>query len=236
MSNLSVIKHHTMSTVEISQLLGKEKSHLHRDIRVQLIEGLYGIKDDPNLDRTDLQGISIIKRDNGQIFEILLNRYHTDILISGYEVKYRAAIVKRWHELEENQNDIIRQRLAEATYENECLIDTIRLLRSLPSPNRTSHQNDVARIVYAVTKVLAKSTDPFFCKEVVCEDKLFDELVFLGEMAFDQQGRLPKVLRNCGYTRLSSSTIAKTRHKIWVKGSISLYKACEIIELRLKQI
>jgi phage antirepressor YoqD-like protein len=90
-----------MSSTEIAKLTNKEKSHIHRDIKVQILAGLYGIEDYPDLDRIDIKGIFAVKRDNGQIAEILLDRYHTDILVSGYEVKYRAAIVKRWHELEE---------------------------------------------------------------------------------------------------------------------------------------
>jgi anti-repressor protein len=90
----------TMSSTEIAALTGKEKSHVHRDISVQILSNLYGVKANPNLDGIDIKGIFIKKRDNGQISEFLLDRYHADILVSGYDVKYRAAIVKRWHELE----------------------------------------------------------------------------------------------------------------------------------------
>jgi phage regulator Rha-like protein len=99
----------TMSSREIAEITGKDIKHIHRDIKTQLIEGLYGIelKAGPNLDRLDLKGIFIKQRDNGQISEIRLNRYHADILVSGYEVKYRAAIVKRWHELEEKEKNLL---------------------------------------------------------------------------------------------------------------------------------
>lgn len=90
----------TMTSTEIALLTGKEKKHVHRDIKEQLLLGLYGI-DGPKMDLIDIKGIFVILADNGFWSEVRLDRYHTDILVSGYEVKYRAAIVKRWHELEE---------------------------------------------------------------------------------------------------------------------------------------
>lgn len=30
----------------------------------------------------------------------MLDRKHTDVLITGYSLKYRAAVIERWHELE----------------------------------------------------------------------------------------------------------------------------------------
>jgi phage antirepressor YoqD-like protein len=96
----------TMSSTEIAQLTGKEVKHVHRDIKVQLIEGLYSIdtKASPNLDRIDLKGIFVIHRNNGQIKEIKLDREHTLTLITGYDVKSRHAINKRWIELETELN------------------------------------------------------------------------------------------------------------------------------------
>ena len=90
----------TMTSTEIAKLTGKPKGNIHRDIKEQLFLGLYGIED-ANLHLLDIKGISVILADNGFWSEVNLDRYHTDILVSGYEVKYRAAIVKRWHELEE---------------------------------------------------------------------------------------------------------------------------------------
>jgi anti-repressor protein len=91
-----------MSSREIAELTGKDIGNIHRDIKAQLVVGLYGadIEDDSNLNHIDIKGVFVNHDKRGYIKEILLNRYHSDILVSGYEVKYRAAIVRRWHELE----------------------------------------------------------------------------------------------------------------------------------------
>ena len=90
----------TMTSTEIALLTGKEKKHVHRDIKEQLLLGIYGI-DGPKMNHEQIQGLTIVLDNRGYWSEVNLDRYHTDILVSGYEVKYRAAIVKRWHELEE---------------------------------------------------------------------------------------------------------------------------------------
>ena len=90
----------TMTSTEIALLTAKEKKHVHRDIKEQLLLGLYGI-DGPKMSHEQIQGLTIVLDNRGYWSEVHLDRYHTDILVSGYEVKYRAAIVKRWHEMEE---------------------------------------------------------------------------------------------------------------------------------------
>ena len=65
-----------------------------------MLLGLYGI-DGSEMNHEQIQGLTIVLDNRGYWSEVNLDRYHTDILVSGYEVKYRAAIVKRWHELEE---------------------------------------------------------------------------------------------------------------------------------------
>jgi phage regulator Rha-like protein len=97
----------TMSSTEIAELTGKEKTNIHRDIKAQLLVGLYGLKDDSYLNDNKIQGITIVIDNRDYWSEVLLDKYHTDILISGYEVKYRAAIVKRWHELEQRNHIVM---------------------------------------------------------------------------------------------------------------------------------
>jgi hypothetical protein len=97
------LHHWNYYSSEIVELTRKDIGNVHRDIKSQLMAGLYGIdiKDDSNLNHNKIQGVTVIFDRRGYWGEVRLNRYHADILVSGYEVKYRAAIVKRWHELEE---------------------------------------------------------------------------------------------------------------------------------------
>jgi anti-repressor protein len=97
----------TMSSTEIAKLTGKEKTNIHRDVKSQILIGLYGLKDDSYLNDNKIQGVTVVLDNRDYWSEVLLDKYHTDILISGYEVKYRAAIVKRWHELEHKNQDAL---------------------------------------------------------------------------------------------------------------------------------
>ena len=96
----------TMSSTEIAKLTGKEKKHIHVDIRTQLLVGLYEIPEEMMVEISTINkinGLQIILDNRGYWSEVRLDRYHTDILVSGYEVKYRAAIIRRWQELESQQ-------------------------------------------------------------------------------------------------------------------------------------
>ena len=84
-----------MSSREIAELTKKEHGHVKRDIETMLIEleidvSTFGhiYKDSMNRDQT----------------EYLLDKENTLILVSGYNVKIRQAIIKRWQELETKSN------------------------------------------------------------------------------------------------------------------------------------
>jgi len=93
----------TMSSTEIAQLTGKQKSNIHRDIKDQLLIGLYGLKDDSNLNHAQIQGITIVLDNRGYWQDVLLDHEHTLTLMTGYDVKARHTINKRWIELESQQ-------------------------------------------------------------------------------------------------------------------------------------
>lgn len=96
----------TVSSIEIATLTGKRHDHVLRDIYEQILKSLYDInfKNRHNLVYGKIQGLTVIRDDfTKRTKEILLDRYHADILVSGYEVKYRAAIAKRWRELQPNK-------------------------------------------------------------------------------------------------------------------------------------
>lgn len=88
----------TMSSREIALLTDKRHGHVIRDI-CAMCESLYS--HDPKKDRFDFEGVLVNRRDdNGQIAGIDLDRYHSEVLVTGYDVKRRAAVIKRWFDLE----------------------------------------------------------------------------------------------------------------------------------------
>ncbi|WP_289105254.1 phage antirepressor KilAC domain-containing protein [uncultured Halomonas sp.] len=81
----------TMSSREIAELTGKQHQHVKRDIE-KMLESLG--RDASTFGRT--------YQDSQNRFqtEYLLDRYHTEVLVTGYDVKRRAAVIKRWYDLE----------------------------------------------------------------------------------------------------------------------------------------
>jgi len=100
LSKISSSQEQSMSSTEIAKLTGKQKKHIHQDIKDQLLMGLYGLKDGQNLDHEKIQGVTIIFDSRGYWSEVFLDREHTLTLITGYDVKARHSINKRWIELE----------------------------------------------------------------------------------------------------------------------------------------
>lgn len=107
MSELQVIKNEPMmSSREISDLTAKTIFNIHSDIWTML-EHLDGVKkDDWNFHHHKNQVITIVKGiiacidARGYVSEFLLERRHTEILITGYDVQRRAAVIDRWFVLE----------------------------------------------------------------------------------------------------------------------------------------
>ncbi|MDB6132474.1 MAG: anti-repressor protein [Verrucomicrobiales bacterium] len=80
-----------MSSVDIAALTGKRHSDVIRDIRSTLKQA--GI--------TERNFASSYKDDSGkENVCYTLPRFECDLVVSGYSVKCRAAIIRRWHELE----------------------------------------------------------------------------------------------------------------------------------------
>jgi len=82
----------TMSSLEIAELTGKEHKHVMRDIRSTLEEA--GIPESKF-------GRTYHDAQNKERTCYHLPRFECDLVVSGYSVKYRAAIIRRWHDLEE---------------------------------------------------------------------------------------------------------------------------------------
>ncbi|HGV3498467.1 TPA: Rha family transcriptional regulator [Klebsiella michiganensis] len=98
-----------MSSNEIAKLTGKSKSDIHVDIW-NMLKQLYGIeKDDGDFHHLKNQKVAVIGGvvtcfDNrGYVSEFLLDRRHTEILITGYDVVRRASVIDRWFSLESGE-------------------------------------------------------------------------------------------------------------------------------------
>ncbi|MFU1518298.1 Rha family transcriptional regulator [Vreelandella alkaliphila] len=74
----------TMSSREIAELTGKRHGDVIRDIRTMIEQ----IGDD-----ADLRHVVDDKDSRGYTAELLLDRYHTEVLVTGYDVKRRAAVI-----------------------------------------------------------------------------------------------------------------------------------------------
>ena len=92
----------TMSSRDIAELTGKTLSHVNRDV-LNMLEELYpGVN--PKVDDYDFIGVFVKRTEyNGRniISEILLNKEHTECLITGYSVMLRMKVIRRLHELEQ---------------------------------------------------------------------------------------------------------------------------------------
>ncbi|CRL44784.1 Phage regulatory protein Rha (Phage_pRha) [Sodalis glossinidius str. 'morsitans'] len=113
MQNLTIAQTLTMSSREIAELVGKRHDHVIRNVW-EMLEQLYQIeKDAPNLGNhknqkvTIIEGVIIAIDGRGYVGEFLLDRRHTEILITGYDVKRRATVIDRWFALESGKAQAI---------------------------------------------------------------------------------------------------------------------------------
>ncbi len=105
MSNLATQNTQIMSSIEISELAVKQHKHVLTDIRNMLKE--------LEIDAAEFSATQ--KYGNNNIREIFnLNEELTLTLVSGYNLKMRNAIIKRWKELEEQEKRAVPQNYSEA--------------------------------------------------------------------------------------------------------------------------
>lgn len=95
----------TMSSREIADLTGKNHFDVKRDIQNTLLQA-----------EIDASKFAVIYKDsqNRNQSEYNLPKRECDLVVSGYSVKYRLAIIDRWQELEAKQQFNIPQTLPEA--------------------------------------------------------------------------------------------------------------------------
>ena len=98
----------TMSSREIAELTGKQHKDVLYDVRNMLSA----------LEKDTAEFSAVYKAANGQDYEhFVLDKEHTLILVSGYNIKLRAAIIKRWQELEAEVRPKVPQTYLEALKE-----------------------------------------------------------------------------------------------------------------------
>ena len=84
----------TMSSLEIAALTGKEHFHVLRDIKVMLEE----LEIEPSK-----FGCSYLSAQNKQMPCFNLPKHECMVLVTGYSIKLRSAVLRRWQELEDTQ-------------------------------------------------------------------------------------------------------------------------------------
>lgn len=105
-TTLTITTEITMSSREIAELTGKDHHKVCRDIRVMLVQLYEGSEShyirNPDLAYETNQGVTCFNYDpsNPNGWEYKLDRRHTEILITGYDIKRRAAVIDRWFALE----------------------------------------------------------------------------------------------------------------------------------------
>jgi len=134
---IAVLNNKTMSSLEISKLTGKRPGDVNRDIKVMCDQlGYADLRSEQN------QGVTVILNEQNQTKEILLDHDHTLTLISGYEVKLRMAIIKRWKELEEQKP----KSQIEIIIESALALQRIEQQQSIQSEQILTVQSDIARL------------------------------------------------------------------------------------------
>jgi len=132
-----------MSSLEIAKLTGKQHDNVLRDIRKVLNE----VEIDPaKFEAVYLAG-------NGEERACYnLPREVCDLVVSGYSVKYRYAIIKRWHELERPKTQlelareqvVLLERLEEVELERANLKITLDIAHDWSSTKRLEMRDKTA--------------------------------------------------------------------------------------------
>lgn len=117
-----------MSSLEIAELCQKTHANVLRDIRVMFDHLGHSFLND--------EQYQILKDERGYTAEILLNKNLTLNLVSGYNAQLRMAIIKRWQELEQQQQfnpaELSRMQILQiaiqAEQENQALKEKIAVI------------------------------------------------------------------------------------------------------------
>jgi phage antirepressor YoqD-like protein len=94
-----------MSSRELAELTGKLHKNVKRDIAAML--------SDLKVDALSFERIYLDSQNREQT-EYLLDREHTDCLLTGYSAPLRMKVIRRWHELEQGAAPALPKTLPEA--------------------------------------------------------------------------------------------------------------------------
>lgn len=158
-----------MSSIELSSLTGKNHADVRRDIENTLSNA--------EIDFSRFADVS--KNYNNQKVKIYnLPRRECDLVISGYSVKYRLAVIDRWHELEANQIPQIShidslRLLADSLEQNEIMkikfMDAIESKAEIGSKREATAMNTASQATKRVKKLeveLDQSKDYYSVKRM----------------------------------------------------------------------
>ena len=122
--NHQTMTRHVMSSREIAELTGKLHKNVKRDITTMLAE--------LKIDALSFERIYLDAQNRNQT-EYLLDREHTDCLLTGYSAELRMKVIRRWRELEARAQAIpttyveALRLAADKAEENERLLGVIQL-------------------------------------------------------------------------------------------------------------
>lgn len=132
MKNELIIPVKTMSSLEIAKLTGKQ----HKDV----LETIRKTLEEAEISTADFS--AVYKASNGKNEPCFnLPRRECDLVISGYSVKYRLAIIDRWQELENKPLTIVDY--ARALVESHDRIQLLEKEQELTNTAITELRDDV---------------------------------------------------------------------------------------------
>ena len=149
-----------MSSREISELTGKQHKNVKRDIE-KMITGL-------ELDALNFEHI-YFDDNNRQQIEYKLNQELTITLISGYSVKLRHAIVKRWIELEKQVAQVKASRLdgKEARkLETGAIKDLVEYAEASGSKSANMYYANITRMTNSILGIESGQRDNLTVKQL----------------------------------------------------------------------
>jgi len=178
---LSLLKIETMSSLTIAELTGKRHQHVLRDIEKVLTE--------VEIDASKFGGI-YFDVSNRQQPCYHLPRRECDLLVSGYNAKYRLAIVDRWHYLE-NQLKIVQLRTGTKKHQLEAMEALSHLLPDDLSKEELSY-------IKANTVVNKAVSNLFGFPKMLKKDEMSNDMLEVRDKVLDDYLKLYEVLEDNG--------------------------------------